>query len=448
MKKLSLLTAAATLLFAGACSNDDGGAAESVSEAIPPTTYKGRTEQVLVVGNGTDWQAGSTVDFGEGVTVDSVMVASPTTLVVSISTDGATAAGARDITVNGSTTLTGGFEVLDAAASASQGTTAQGSISVVNITGLDVMTPFDTTQTGDGLFEPIAYPNVAIDGLPQGVSMNVGFVASYELSATLLVDVSAAAGTYSVDVVSGPPENQVRIPVEVTIAERSPIALTADTMASDTVSAPFDSQLYSITVPSGAIALPDISALGADQQFILLGASGSFAEIVDVRDSAIGAPLVQPGDYYVVLWDSTGTADYDFSFTPFVANMPAAAEEAEPNDDSNSAQVLDLPAQIGSATMSLADDDVYTFTAGPQHIGQIICIGTFGNPQTDTTIEIVHVAADDTKTLFAESNDFGFQDTLITAPLEAEGTYLVRVRPSSFHEEGLPEDYSLAVWTE
>lgn len=445
MKKFALLAAA--LVFAGACGDEDTSV-ESVSGAIPSETFKGKVEQVLIIGNDTDWQPGATVDFGEGVTVESVMVASPTALVVSISTDGTTPAGVRDVTVNGAFTLAGGFEVLEATSAASQGTVAQGSISVVTIDSLDLLTAFDTTSTGDGFFTPLEFTNIAFDGLPQGTLMNVGSVTSYQLSATLVVDVNAAGGTYNIDIVSGPPENQVRIPAEITIGERAPVALTADTPLTDTVRGPFDSQLYSFTVPSGAVAELNLNSLSPNQSQSLnvLGSSGSFTDVVNF---GLGTNAILPaGDYYAVLWDNSGETDFDFTLTPFVSNMPTAAAEAEPNDDATNPQALSLPGQVDSATMSLTDDDVYSITIGPENMGQVICVGTFGNPQTDTTVEVVRLEQDNSETPIAASSDAGFQDALITGALDTEGTYLIKVRPSSFHQEGLPVDYQLAVWTE
>ena len=118
---------------------------------------------------------------------------------------------------------------------------------------------------------------------------------------------------------------------------------TADTPLTDTVRGSFDSQLYSFTVPSGAVAQVNLNSLSPSQgqSLNLLGASGSFAESVNF---GFGTSVVLPaGDYYAILWDNSGETDFEYTLTPFVANMPAATAEGEPNNDAASAQALGLP---------------------------------------------------------------------------------------------------------
>ena len=442
--KTSISLLAAAIFALGACNDTD--TAESVSGAIPSETYKGKTEQVLIIGNDTDWQPGTVVDFGEGVTVQEVMVASPTSLLVTISTDGTTPAGPRDVVVNGSFTLAGGFEVLEASAVATQGTVAQGSISVVSITGQDVLTQFDTTSVSTGLFSPPMYTNIAFDGLPAGALMNVGSVSSYEIQATLVVDVNATPGDFVIDVVSGPPENQVRIPFAVSVGERAATPLTGDTSVSETVRAPFDSQLYSLTVPEGALVQLNLASLGMNQaqSLNILGASGSFAESVNF---GLGKNVILPeGQYYAVLWDNSGESDFEYTVTPFVANVPAGTP-AEASTPETPQAINALPGHISGGAIAVDSEDVYAVTIGAEQMGKSLVVGTYGTEPTDTTIEVVRLGGEE-PVVVAQSEDAGFHDSVLTGALDTPGTYLVYVRASSFHQDGLPESYSLAVWTE
>src|SRR5688500_11997442 len=79
----------------GCGGDDDGGDGDggggggetgeaSISGVSPGDVFVGRGAEVLVVGNNTGWEDGVAVDFGAGVTVDEVVVASPTALMVSI----------------------------------------------------------------------------------------------------------------------------------------------------------------------------------------------------------------------------------------------------------------------------------------------------------------------------------------------------------------------------
>ena len=59
------------------CDSDDGGGEGSISGVIPGELFVGRTGDVLIIGNNTSWDEGVSVSFGDGITVDSVTVASP-----------------------------------------------------------------------------------------------------------------------------------------------------------------------------------------------------------------------------------------------------------------------------------------------------------------------------------------------------------------------------------
>lgn len=446
IRTLGFITIFAALAVACGGDSEPTGPAGQIASFIPATTFKGHTEKVVVVGDGTDWRGDVNVDFGAGVVVESVAVKSPTALEVTISTSGETQAGRRQVVVSDATgelTLSG-FEIREATETASLGTVAQGSLSVLSVKGLDTMTPFDTTKTGDGLFTPIEFTNIAIAGLPAGVSLDVADVQPYQLQGSLAIDVDVPAGDYTFDVVSGPPENQITIPVSLTVEPRDPVALAAGAVDEGSVTAAFDSQLYEIDVSPGDVAQVSLATESSDQSLQVLPASGRFSEVMDFGDQA----MMGPGTYFVVLWDNAGGSDFGYTLSRFGATLPTAAPEAEPNDDSNSAQVLAMPGHVDSATMSSSDADVFSVEVTGADMGKVLHVGTFGADRTDTIIEILRVDPEGGKTSFATSGDLGFQDSIATPPLDTPGTYLIVVSPSDFYQDGqgLPTDYSLAVW--
>src|SRR5687768_1594008 len=73
---------------------------ESVSGVFPHSAFLGRQMRVEISGDTTSWKDGTTVNFGAGVTVANVKVASPTALFADITVAPDAAPGLRDVTVD------------------------------------------------------------------------------------------------------------------------------------------------------------------------------------------------------------------------------------------------------------------------------------------------------------------------------------------------------------
>ena len=84
----------------------------------PNAGQRGLTRNVIISGAFTNWQSGVTsVSYGAGVTVNSNVVNSATTLTTNITIDAAATIGPRDVVITTGTealTVTGGFLVTDA----------------------------------------------------------------------------------------------------------------------------------------------------------------------------------------------------------------------------------------------------------------------------------------------------------------------------------------------
>src|SRR5687768_15759287 len=130
-----------------------GGTDESVSGVFPSSAFLGRTLRVEISGDATNWKDGTTLDFGAGVTVTNVKVASPTALFAEVTIAPDAAPGLRDVTVtNGGDrlVLAEAFQLESAITLKFNGSVAQGSVASFAINNHDFETPFDDTSTGDG----------------------------------------------------------------------------------------------------------------------------------------------------------------------------------------------------------------------------------------------------------------------------------------------------------
>ncbi|HQP38698.1 MAG TPA: hypothetical protein PLI95_26110, partial [Polyangiaceae bacterium] len=164
----------------------DAVGSPSISAVTPSSAFLGRSVDVVISGNGTTWDAATTVDFGADITVKNLVVASPTAIVATLDV-GNTVVGAHDIKI-GTLEYKGGFKTISAVKLNAQGKLAQGSVAVVDAQQLDFTTPYDTSYTGDGFFTPIVYTGVEIPEIT-GVTTDIGSVEPYNVSFTAYIDV-------------------------------------------------------------------------------------------------------------------------------------------------------------------------------------------------------------------------------------------------------------------
>ena len=111
----------------------------------------------------------STIDFGAGITVSAVTVASQTALFADIVIGDAVTPGVRDVIVHGggdTLTLKSAFEVESPIKVEFKGTLAQGSIATFTVRNLDFENPFDDTCTASSLFGCSEYGNLSVESPP------------------------------------------------------------------------------------------------------------------------------------------------------------------------------------------------------------------------------------------------------------------------------------------
>jgi hypothetical protein len=438
-------------LLAGGCADGTGGRPDagddteaSISGVIPGEVFVGRDADLLIIGSNTSWADGVSVDLGRGVTVNGVSVASPTALLVKVSADATATLGARDVRVD-DLAYAAGFELLTPLQLNVQGVIAQGSLSFVRVTNLDLATPFDTTIGSDG-----GFPNIQIKA-GEGTSAQVEAVEPYSIEMLFLVDVDAATGPQDLEVLSGPPglELAFRFPGAFDMIQRQPMPLTSGLPSASSVDEPFESLLYSIAPDERSLLLAGAVAQSAEAspRVALLPASGSFDDLIIFGPTA---RVVADELHYIIYWDNAGVSGYDFELNAQAATLAASLPEGEPNDvRGQAALVAATPAAMEEASLlALNDEDWVRFdlTADDLRDGKIIHAITFGDdPLTDTIVTVFRGTTE--LAASGDSDDFGVMDEVSTAPVTTAGTYYVRVTASPFLDLA-HTGYSVAVLLE
>lgn len=442
----------ALLLPLAACG---GGTDESVSGVFPSSAFLGRQVRVEISGDTTGWKPGASVNFGAGVTVQNVAVASPTALFADITVMPDAAPGLRDVTVEqgGSTlVLKEAFQLESAISLTFKGTVAQGSIATFAINNHDFDTPFDTTSTGDGLFTPITYVGTTIEG-PAGITFQIDSMTPYGITGLAFFDVDAAAGPLSV--VSGVEEAaQIKssLGVDLDVKARAPMALTANQAVSGNVEAEWASQLYTFT-PSGSPALASFTATAssssANPGLALLGPSGTFDEMISYAEAKTLVQL-QAFKVYAIFVDAGGGYGYSYNVKANSQTMTTLAENDTANNTAAGAPMLTTaPTLITNATLaSDTDADWYAITVTAADVGKTLRAMTTGtDPQTDTVLQFFKANGTAAEAFGAPSDDNGFHEDWTSAPIPAAGKYWVKVTASSYFDDA-HNAYVAAVWLE
>jgi hypothetical protein len=425
----------------------------SASGVFPSEGFTGRTLRVEISGDATTWKDGTTVDFGAGVTVNSVTVASPTDLFAEIAIDPAAAPGLHDVTVTGGGTFTlmQAFELKSPVDVAFVGDLDQGGFPGFTVTSHDFDNPFDgTTDPMTG-----AFTNLTMTG-PAGTNFIIGNVSSYEITGFMSIDTDATAG--AVTIVSGPSSAQITsVTGSAAIMPRTATALTGGTASTAMIPTENDSALFSLTA-TGQPSLVHIAMTSTDPNAFpvstILPSSGHWAD-------AIGnawAVAPQGGQVFIVVFDGGTESGYSFQIT---ANGEMLISMPEGNDTTNGTvagalAATALPFEQDSSHITSATDIDYvkfTSTAG-KRLHVVTTAG--GDPATDTTVDVLGGAGgntsytpdggpeDQTQCSFFGCTSFG--EDFVTNPLPA-GTVYVKVGAGpNFDPAHTP--YTLIFWYE
>lgn len=438
MKPTALLFVATPLLLTtlAACSSDDEPAPPatveaSVSAVLPGRAFLSRKLDVTISGSATKWDEATTVDFGEGITVDDLVVASPTALVARITVEPTATTGARDVTVNGggvASVYKGAFTVDAPMTLAVKGTPAQGSVFFMTATNKDLSTPFDTTAESS-LFS-VTYTGITVPEL-EGMTFQISSVSGTATELAVLTDLDVEAGTKAFSIESGVEGSEkvsFPFPAGLEIAARTPVELVPGTAAKTDATKPFESGLYKIT-PGSGLNIVDVDVTSGAARFVLLPKSGKIADAVTGFGATATLLTTNSDPYYAIALDTSGEPGA-FSLKSTVTSATLTQEGAGNNDTKAQAEaVATLPAIIESSISALADEDWFAITATAGDVGKTLSLMTApGDANTDTLLTVYR---SDGTTELGTSDDADYHDKLDTDPLPAAETYYVKVTQSS-----------------
>ncbi len=407
--------------------------------------------RIEVTADNSNFGANATIDFGPGVTVSSVAVASPTALFADIVIANTAAPGLHDVVVHGggdTLTLDAAFEVESPIQVEFKGTLAQASLSAFTIRNLDFASPFDDTCTAPSLFGCGEYGNVNLES-PPGTTAVIESVGPYALSGTLYLDLDATSGPFNVS--SGDPAGTVTVsPLGAELAVTARTALALAGTANGTLEGANGTQLY--TVDAAANSVTRINVTGASGAYIL-GDSGSWSDLVTAgaKPNAITQTAAK---YYVVVADASGDVgvSYTVAANPLALTAEVEADTAGANDTKNAAQDVAASALVTSASLS-ADTDVdwyrVTVPVGST-TKKVHVITAAGDPSTDTAVIIY--GADGTTSLLATSMpnnpvDRDYHESVVSANVGTNASVYVKILPSDYFDVA-QKNYILAIWLE
>ncbi len=327
-----------------------GEVGASIGAVAPLGIFLDRTSAVEISGVGTSWADGVKVDFGMGVTVDKVTVASPTSLVATVTVKDVAALGSHDVTVDDGKkpiAFKGAFHV-DAPLfpDTLSGTQAQGSLLRARLVQKDVKTPFD-----DGI-------NLTAAGTTPGQLLAV---APYALDAILFVDVTTKAGTIDLGAVSADAKPITsRAPGALTVVERKPTPLGTMTPISGKIMTAFESQLFQLDADANQIVKVTLASKDPkfSPGFALLPSTGSFADMLGFGPNQ-QVVTSKKDTFFVVVWDGKGGSGYDFDLT---AKTRLGNLEKEQNDTYQTANVVQNGIPMFAAITPASDVDYYAIS--------------------------------------------------------------------------------------
>jgi hypothetical protein len=424
---MRLLPLLVTLPMFAACGGDDG----NVVSVFPESGFAGRSTTVEITGVDTSFGGGSTVDFGDGVTVDAITILSGNALQADITIAADADLGFTDVSVDGST-IVGAFEVLNPVSVEALIPVAQGGVGLFVITNLDLLHPFDTTtdaETGDFTGVDVSVAGTGFDAFVSNVTEN-------EVVIQMFADVDASGGGLTItsqseagpfSTVVGNPDVETRTAIVLT--EGTPAMATLDTSA-----------LYEITLTKDQLLALEVIADSkeSDLEFVILPASGKWSDSTSGFTTSSSFLGTVGQKFYVSLVDLNLETGYTYELNATTAvdlTGVAPTPEVEPNETSGTGTTG--TGTLVHFTATLANDtdvDFFKVTVG---VNQRIHVRTTaGDGATDTQISIF---APNGTTLVKDDNgddidgfDAGFGEDVVSAPQVAPGTYFVKIEPSAF----------------
>jgi hypothetical protein len=404
------------------------GTGPSINGVFPSSAFAGRTADIEISGDETSWDATAVVNLGAGITVQSVIVASPTALRVTASVDPGAALGNRAVTVTQGTqvlTLANLFRVAAPLTTVSPINVKQGGSFQSRFSLADFSALLDSTLAGGGV-----YPNLAIASPTNGLC-NITNATPYWVDLNCYMDVLATPGPVTVDIRSGPPSG---IPVpfvdpnDVSIIARAPVSVADGATASMPVADALENALFSYQ-PVVNPAIQSFTLTGPTNGTIDVPASGRIADYTGTSNSTTPVILTSDTTTHYLVVTASGAGTVGITRTELAPNT---ATETEPNDTVPTAQGITLPAVVTSSLAAATDVDYFIFTAAPADVGKTVRVVTLpGDTLTDTLVEVL---TGNGATSLGLSTDMSYHEDLTSSPIPSAGTYIVKVTAGTMYD--------------
>ncbi len=398
-----------------------------VNGVFPASGFIGRTVRVEVSGDSSEWSNAATVNFGDGITVNTVTVASPSALFADITIAPTATEGLHDVTVSDGGSplvLSQAFE-LRIPVEITASSAAQGGFGSVSVRNLDLEHPFDTSTDAQGNFL------LTLSAGP-GVTLSVSNVTAFELSASALIDVDGASGPLTI--VSGDLTSPGG-PLPVT--PRTATVLTAGVGGNTTVVP--EGSLFEFTSASAGllnVAMSSTDPNADNPGVVILPASGKWADVVAGATSY--SRVVASGEkFYYVITDFGGffgpVFGFDATVTPKVISLTGVTAVVDANNNETAATgqtVTGTVAQFNGTLTDTTDVDCFRIATGAVN-KQIHVYTTDEDMQTDTVVEVFD-NNNTTNLTLTGTDDSGFGEDMVTGTIATASTHGVCISNSSF----------------
>jgi hypothetical protein len=395
----------------------------SAGVVFPRAGLLDRELDVMVTVDAAKVDASTQLDFGAGITLSNVAVASSTALTAHLKIDATAAAGPRDVKIRINTaqelTAKGGFDVKHPAEMrVLGGTPTAGGMARVEITSRDTAA-FETSMRADG--------GLWLRTLERLTSTRwIGTVVFDPLGGT-----SVTPRVYNVEPTSfAPGTSYPMAPVTLGAATITNVAPTVATPVNTTaqgLAAAFASRTYKVSTTEAGILRIRTSNVGAQLtglSVMTYGATGKTDSALILSNDVYLPVLAVATDHYAVVGSPTSTGGtgtaFEFDLNTSIVAAPITTDSGAGHATSGAAQAMTITTNAGvvDGTIGAAGEvDWYSFTT----------TGTTGLSfvsDADLTITLVNAAAVDQFTLNTTSSritSFG--------PFLGAGTYFWRVQP-------------------
>ncbi len=406
---------------------DPGSSAGSLNGISPTSAMRGTVSQVLISASGVTFDDPE-VDFGEGIAVNDVAVASDTALVVTIVVEPDAAFGPRDVTVTDGSAeyvLEGAFDVRSALTmNFIDGFPAQGGYFVGRIAlsqpGLTFASDISITTTSSGA-SVLVRPETASP-------FSVDAVFFLDADVTAPVEYTLTSGSF--DFIS-------EFPVTSTLPQQIMAGITVP----GTFSSPRQTRLYDFVAPGAgnfiaAVAKSESTNYPAPVLALLpdgiwKSASIGEAPTPEALDETCVAAVSMGGGYTLSVREGAGQSgfDYDIQVTSDVSDEGLANGSCWTAPNAYPGFPLDRLMLNGSG-----NEDWFLVDLPAETIGKTLRVktkATFGC-HADTIIEVYSADCSNTTPLEV-SSDLTRDEELVFGPIEQAGkvNLLVKASPSS-----------------